>query len=502
MQCAVAFAFLAAVSAVAIWWFYGQGCLLWYGDAQAHINIARRIIDSRNPGYEQLGTVWLPVLHLLMLPFVGNNDWWRTGLAGSIPVGACFVAAGLFLFGITRRTLGSVTAAFTAVALFALNPNLLYLQSTPMTEAVYFAGLLGLIYSVVLFAQTQSGWAVLAAAVLSNFAAMTRYDGWFLIPFAALAILVTARKRRFLWAFVFGVIASLGPLWWLAHNYVFYGDALEFYRGRYSAKGIYKQALDAGMGRYAGDGDWGLAWLYFRSAATSCAGPMLLWMGAAGGFVAVIKRAWWPLVLLLLGPVFYVMSMHSSGTPIFVPYLWPHSWYNSRYGLAALPLLAFAASGLVAVVPGRARAIVAALVVACAVAPWLVYPHPESWITWKESQVNSEARRAWTYQAADYLRANYAPHSGVLASFGDLTGIFGQAGIPLRETLHEGNDPHFTSALHRPDLFLREEWVVAIAGDQVSAAMPKTELRGTRYPRVKTITVKGGPVIEIYRRSR
>ena len=48
-----------------------HGYILYYGDAQSHLNISRGIIDSRTPGYDQLGTVWLPVLHLICLPFVG-----------------------------------------------------------------------------------------------------------------------------------------------------------------------------------------------------------------------------------------------------------------------------------------------------------------------------------------------------------------------------------------------------------------------------------------------
>lgn len=498
----LALAALAAVSGAALAWFYAHGYLLYYGDAQAHINIARRIVDSRHPGYEQIGTVWLPLPHVLMLPFVGNDFWWRTGLAGGMPASACFVAAGMFLFGIARRTLGSTEAAFTAIALFALNPNMLYLQSIPMTEPFYFCGLLGMVYFLVLFAQTQSWLAVLGAAVMSNAASLTRYDGWFVIPFATLAVLVMARRLRLLYALLFGALASAGPLYWLAHNYWFYGDALEFYHGPYSAKAIYQRALDAGMAKYPGDTDWSQSLFYFRSAATSCAGTMLLYLGAAGGFAALVKRAFWPLLLFLLAPVFYIWSMHSAGTPIFVPYLWPNSWYNTRYGLAALPLLAFGASAMVAIVRGKARTIVALVIVAVAVAPWLAYPRAESWICWKESAVNSVVRRAWTAQAADYLRQSYAPGSGILTSLSDLAGIYPLAGIPLRETLNEGDDPFWTSAMARPDLFLWEEWAVAIAGDKVSAAMRRAERRGPRYALVRTIEVKGGPVIEIYRRSR
>jgi len=43
------FAALALVSAAAIAVCYTNGWLLYYGDAEAHLNIARRIVDSRPP---------------------------------------------------------------------------------------------------------------------------------------------------------------------------------------------------------------------------------------------------------------------------------------------------------------------------------------------------------------------------------------------------------------------------------------------------------------------
>ena len=70
------------------------GWTLYYGDAEAHLNIARRILDSRTPGYDQIGTVWLPLPHLLTLALVWNDGWWHSGLAGAIPSSICFVAAG------------------------------------------------------------------------------------------------------------------------------------------------------------------------------------------------------------------------------------------------------------------------------------------------------------------------------------------------------------------------------------------------------------------------
>src|SRR5678815_3549121 len=80
-----AFAALFAVSCAALAYFYSNGWILYYGDAEAHLDIARRMVDSRTPGYDQVGTVWLPLPHWLMLPFVRNDALWWSGVAGSIP---------------------------------------------------------------------------------------------------------------------------------------------------------------------------------------------------------------------------------------------------------------------------------------------------------------------------------------------------------------------------------------------------------------------------------
>src|SRR4051812_18338072 len=70
---------------------YIHGYITAYGDAESHLNIAKRIIDSLTPGFAQLGGIWLPLPHLLMVPFVHIDFLWRTGLAGSIVSGTAYV---------------------------------------------------------------------------------------------------------------------------------------------------------------------------------------------------------------------------------------------------------------------------------------------------------------------------------------------------------------------------------------------------------------------------
>lgn len=494
------FVFLLTLGALFAWFCSAKGWTLYWGDAEAHLNIARSVFDSRTPGYDQLGTVWLPLPHALMLAFARVDSLWRTGLAGVIGNVICFALAGTALWATARRLFDSAAAGWTAALLFAFNPNVLYLQSIPMTESVLLATVSGLVYFVVAFTQSGSLGAVAGAGLCSAAACLTRYEGWFLIPFVCLVLVLAGGQKRWIAATLFGAIASTAPLYWMAHNWWLTSNALDFYNGPYSAKAIYDRGHPPGSTPYPTIGNWSLAVLYYRTAVELFANSVLFWLGLGGLAAALWKRAWWALAILSAIPFFYIMSLHSSGsgTELFVPTLWPKSYYNTRYATGTFPLLILGAASLAALLPGRARPFVAAAIVIAAAVPWLSYPRPDNWVTWKESQVNSETRRAWTAETAEFLRANYKPGDRVFTSFGDLTAAFREAGIPLRQTLHEGNGPAFLGALQRPDLFLHTEWAVAIAASPLADAMMKVN---TSYQVVRTVYVRGGPVIEIYRRT-
>jgi len=493
---------LAAIAAAATIYVNHSGWTLYYGDAEAHLNIARRIIDSRRPGYDQIGTVWLPLPHLLMLPFIRDDSLWRSGLAGAIPSSACFVCAGIFLYAAMRRATQSSAAALASLGLFAFNPNLLYLQATPMTEPVVLAGLMALFYCTIAFQETQSYWAVIGAGLAGVAASLARYEGWFVIPFVAVYFLIVGEKRRVGAALVFCCLAALGPIYWLAHNWWLYSNPLEFYNGPYSAMSIYRRALAQNMATYRGDHDWREALIYYGAAAALCIGWTAIIIAIAGLAGALRKRIVWPILFAALPPIFYVWSMHSGGTPIFVPSLWPYTSYNLRYSLAALPLVAIAGGCLVLAVNPRWRCWLALAILMAAAAPWLIRRQPTAWACWNEARANSIARRAWTHAAAEALASTYHPGEGIITSFGDLTGILRTAGIPLHEALDTDDQPNWLAAIARPDLFLHQEWALAIAGDQVATAVQSASLKhGTHYHLVQALKMKGAPVIEIYRRD-
>jgi hypothetical protein len=94
------------------------------------------------------------------------------------------------------------------------------------------------------------------------------------------------------------------------------------------------------------------------------------------------------------------------------------------------------------------------------------------------------------------LAREYRPGSGIVFPFGDLTAVLREAGIPLREGLHEGNGVAFDAAMARPEILLLEEWGLAFSGDVVDTALHKAG-----YRLRKQIAVKGAPVVKIYHRE-
>src|SRR5208282_5236100 len=95
------------VSLYSFFYYLQRSDLLLYGDAVAHINIARRVFDSQTPGLLQLGTVWLPLPHLLMIPFIWSKTLWQNGSGGSIPSMVAYVFGVVGIFRLVRGTLAA-----------------------------------------------------------------------------------------------------------------------------------------------------------------------------------------------------------------------------------------------------------------------------------------------------------------------------------------------------------------------------------------------------------
>ena len=359
-----------AVSLISFSYYFQRSEILLSGDAIAHINIARRVFDSQTPGLLQLGTVWLPLPHLLMIPFLLSDAMWQTGIGGSIPSMLAYVLGVVGIFRLTRGLLeiqaGSELAAklspWLAALVYAANPNLIYLQATAMTETLYLAFFVwALVYlSEFLQAQAKSlssggtgdhGGKLWKCALCIAGTELTRYDGWMLAAAIALAVIGMAMRRRqdrqLRWAalkFVLGI--AVAPALWLSYNAAIYGNALEFANGPYSARAISQRTATPEMPSYPGAGNVLVAGKYFLKAAqlnmaSGNWGRVWVVVALAGLIIAILRiRRLWPVLLLWIPFLFYALSIAYGGVPLFVPSWWPFTHYNVRYGIQLLPLFA------------------------------------------------------------------------------------------------------------------------------------------------------------------
>ncbi len=479
---------LALMLAMASLSYYAtRGDLLLYGDAVAHLHIARRVFDSLNPGFRQLGSVWLPLPHLLLIPFVLNMKWWQNGVAGAVPSVLTYVAGCVGIFRLARRWLDMGPAAL-AVLFFATNASLLYLATTAMTEPLYLAEM---VWTVVLLAEMAGAVAakqdsekirklrylalVLAAAVF------TRYDGWIYASAAwcaATFIVLRSHSRAALlgeWI-LFTVVVVTSPLLWLAYNAKQFHDPLDFLRGPYSAKAIELRTTPPGAGHYPGYHNLRIAWTYFLKAAQMNAvwptcGKLLVGIAVIGSAAALLRyRSAWPALLFWLPLPFYAYSVAYGSVPIFLPVWLPYSFYNTRYGMELLPafalFFAFAVAALMQRLPRFQQWLppLAGMLILINSAA-LLHARP---LVLQEALRNGRSRIAFEHALAMKL-AEMPPNETILMYTSAHVGALQQIGIPLKRTVNEGDYYQWKAALENPAA--AAPWIVAIDGDPLAAVL-------------------------------
>ncbi len=338
---------ILAVAAASLHFFYVRGLSNLYGDAIAHMEGARRLSDSLTSGWEEIGSSWLPLYHLLVAPLAVNDHLWRTGLGGSIVSSLAFAIAAWFLFRLGAEMSLNPAAGWVALAGFLLCANMLAVASMPLTEPLNIMWAVLIVWGLFRFQQRGRLTTLAAAGIAALLAALTRYDGWYLIPFAALFVLL-ARDRspmqRIRDTAIFSALAAAGPALWVLHDWHRYGNPLEFYNGPYSAKAIYAHQLLTTGFHYPTEGSYLLSARYYLEDLKLVIGPMSLELAVLGFAVwaidARMRRRRSAALLLLVPLIFYVQSMASAAVPIYVPTLFPHTYYNLRYALEMLPAIA------------------------------------------------------------------------------------------------------------------------------------------------------------------
>jgi hypothetical protein len=181
-------------------------------DARGHLIVARRIADSLTPGWRQIGAVWLPLPHLLNAVPVQIDLLYRTGaFTVALSVASFAVAAGA-LASIVATVTRSRWAAGAAAAVFVMNPNVLYLQATPMTEPLLLALMLAALAFLIDWCMEKPDLEVAPplVGVLFGLACLTRYEAWPVTAFALTAAAWALARTGRSWPKALHMVGAIG----------------------------------------------------------------------------------------------------------------------------------------------------------------------------------------------------------------------------------------------------------------------------------------------------
>lgn len=465
--------FLAVLlSIISVIYYHSNSQVLLYNDSRSHLNISRRVVDNLTPGMVQIGSVWLPLPHILMLPFIGIDYFWKTGLAGSVISATSYIFSAVLLFKLCLMVTKNKQLSLVGFLVFALNPNMLYLQSTPMTEPLFLLLLISAAYFLYLWTAISSKNKIvylIFSALFVMLSTLVRYDGWFVT--GAMASLVTLyslqkqKKRTEGTLIIFSFLAFFGIFLWFLWNLLIWNDALYFLHGQYSAK-AQQEVISQGGGLLTKGNIFLSSYTYFWSVVNTCSLPLLLI--SFSSVVSLLRKSKFLLnsdsliLMILLSPlVFNVVSLFFGISTIGVPDNITHSTlFNVRYGLMVLPFIALGTSMYL-----KTRSILTPVALtAIAMMILVLFVNPSEVYVIKDGLVGASAYSATRDTDLKWFKDNY--NGGlVLVSVSSFDPLLTEIGIDLVNYIHEGTNNYWNSALENPNTIA--DWIIVMQGDVI-----------------------------------
>ena len=413
------------------------GLALAHYDARAHLVVARRIIDSLTPGWQQVGAVWLPLPHLLNMLPVQIDVLYRTG-ASAIAISVLSLAVAVWsMSDAIRRVTGSISGALAASALLLLNPNILYLQSTPMTEPLLFA-------MVLLSIALTGRWVVGApeqsptrAGIALAAACLTRYESWpIALAIVGISVLILIRQGT-------PLVRSLRAGARLA-AYPAAAIALFLVNSRWTVGSWFVSSGFFVAENIDALGHPLVAWDQLREGLYRLSGTILVWSGYAGAFVIVFSglrsRARAPLALFLA-------LVAAAGLPLGA-YVQGHP-FRIRYDVPLIAACAaLAGAGIGVLRPFLQPFVAAAIVVGALIqspplnrnAPLILESQRDA-----TNRVGREAVTTYLVRHRDGLTIMMS-----MGSLGHYMHDLSAHGFRIHDFLHEGNGDIWNFAMTDP----------------------------------------------------
>ena len=466
-------------------YFFQNHEILLYGDAFSHLRLARIVIDSATPGFAQLGGQWLPLQHVLMIPFVENDFLWHTGLAGSLVSMPCYIVTAIYLYLSAKRLKIRGSLNFIGLLAFLLNPNILYLQAVPLTEVVCIATFTASCYYFLVWVQTNKAKNLILSAASVFLATLARYDGWSLFLFLLLLIIVVGLMKHKRWAeiegniIIFGILGGLGIVLWLIWDKIIFGDALYFQHGQFSSQA--QQILYTREGfAFTFHNLWNSIKTYGIDAGANF-GFLLSLFVIVAVFIVLWRHRLRPETLAIfafLTPfVFYIVSLYTGQAIIWVPgSIPPHTpsqFYNVRYGAQLIAPATFFLTILINAVHNAINRNLRFLIKTCftiiiiAQAIFIIF---NGAITVQDGQYGHSC---WPPFPIDFYLAQHYDHGKILVDTFNSNFDEAETHIDLKNVIYDGSGPLWHKALQDPASVV--DWVIITPDDLVSKHLNVTK---------------------------
>lgn len=457
---------LSFVSVFYFIYFLQNGLGLSYNDARSHLDIARRVVEGLKPGLAQLGSVWLPLNHVLMIVFVWNDWAWHSGFAGAFWNMVSFVGTGIFIYKYLEIFKVKTLAKFFAVFVFAANLNILYLQSTAMTEPLLLFTMLAGCYYLTLWAGNRKILNLIKSSFWIMLSTLVRYDGWFLLLFAAVIVLYLFWRKKGYKAsegltILFLTMAGFGIFLWFLWNLVIFKDPLYFAFGPFSAHAQQEVLYEAGdlltKGNLFLSTKIYFYALFFNSITSTAVVGLIAFL-----YMMLNKNEEKDLKIAsfsLMSPLFFnVIALIAGFSVVFVQGISGDTWFNVRYGVMMMPALAIYLGYLV----DRIKSIRWLTIITFVFVAFFAFANSDA-VTIDDARVGSSQKNV--SEVANYLNKNAKDKEGfILISAASHDAIIFSSGLPMKKFIHEGTGKYWDLATTSPDHWAR--WIVLRTYDE------------------------------------
>ncbi|MCL4416584.1 MAG: hypothetical protein M1365_07815 [Actinobacteria bacterium] len=378
-----------------------------------------------------------------------------------------FVVTGVFIYLFLKQLNVGLLGRMLGVFILASNINVLYLQSTAMTETLLLVTMTAGVYYLLLWYKNCEILNLILAAFWVMLASLIRYDGWFLLIVCILLIISYMVKKYGLKSqplegvlVLFSTLGGFGILLWFLWNLIIFKDPFYFVFGPYSAYA--QQKLLEGAGNLETKGQMLLSAKFYIYALAYNSGALTTLLGFLGAILVwVDKKLTFDVKIAataLFAPLaFNILALYMGHSVLYVQGLSGNTWFNIRYGLMMMPSFAIFIGFLI----HKLKDLRVALISLILFTTLFAFINNDA-VTIDDAKVGASQKNVT--QISNWLRDNAKDQKGfILISAASHDAIIFSSGLPMKRFIHEGTGQYWKNAITSPKHWAR--WIIMRTND-------------------------------------